>query len=244
MDNPHFYTILTTSSFPSSWKISKIMPIAQSKTLHVLPIIIISPQTCNEGTNHGLRVTTSNCLLNPLHSGFRTAHSSSAALLNVTDDFHKACERFPMTVLLIFDFSKAFYSVIHDILCSKLSRNFPFHSTAVALIKSYLSDRHQCVCVGDEISSFALILRGVIQGSILGPVFLLLFINDLLEVIMFSKAHLYADDAQIYVSGNLFDVARVSDKMNADVSNMWHWSQLNSICFNPQKSQAIIIHTK
>jgi hypothetical protein len=77
----------------------------------------------------------------------------------------------------------------------KLSRNFRFHSTAVTLIKSNLSNRHQCVCVG------------VIQGLILGPVLFLLFINDLLEVIMFSQAHLYANDVQISVSGNLSDAA-------------------------------------
>jgi Reverse transcriptase (RNA-dependent DNA polymerase) len=78
-----------------------------------------------------------NCLLNRLQSGFRTAHSTSTALFNVTDDFHKACERRLMTVLLLLDFSKVFDSV-----CSNLSRNCRFHSIAVVLIKSYLSDRH------------------------------------------------------------------------------------------------------
>jgi Reverse transcriptase (RNA-dependent DNA polymerase) len=86
------------------------------------------------------------------------------------------------------------------------------------------------------------ISRGVIQGSILGPVLFSLFINDLLEVIMFSQAHLYADDVQIYVSGDLSDATRLIEKLNADVSNIWHWSQLNSLCLNPQKSQAIIIN--
>jgi Reverse transcriptase (RNA-dependent DNA polymerase) len=107
-----------------------------------------------------------------------------------------------MTVVLRLDFSKAFDSVIHDLLCSKLSRNFRFHSTTVALIKKYLCDRHQCVRVGDEISSLAPISRGVIQGSIMGPVLFPVFSNDLLDVIMFSQA-------QIYVSGDLSDAARL-----------------------------------
>jgi hypothetical protein len=63
-------------------------------------------------------------------------------------------------------------------------------------------------------------------------------------VIIFSQAHLYADDVQIYVSGDLSDAARVIEKLNADVNNMWHWSQLNSLCLDPQKSQAIVINTK
>jgi Reverse transcriptase (RNA-dependent DNA polymerase) len=77
-------------------------------------------------------------------------------------------------------------------------------------------------------------LRGIIQGSILGPVLFSLFIYDLLEVIMFSQAHLYADDVQIYVRGGLSDATRIIEKLNAEVTNIWHWSQLNSLCLNPK----------
>jgi Reverse transcriptase (RNA-dependent DNA polymerase) len=163
-------------------------------------------------------------------------------MLIVTDDFRKASEHRFSTVLLLLDFSKAFDSVVHDLLCSKLSSKFKFHSTATALVKSYLSDRCQCVCNGEEISSFAPILRGMVQGSIVGSVFFSLFISDLLNVIIFCQAHLYADDVQIYVSGEQTDAVGVTEKLNVDLSSIWDWSQLNSLCLNPKKSLSIIIN--
>jgi Reverse transcriptase (RNA-dependent DNA polymerase) len=246
-----FNTVLTTSTFPNTWKISKIIPIAKIKNpsvpgdyrpISILPSlskaleILMKEQIMN--------FVIQNSLLNHLQSGFRSAHSTNTALLKVTDDVQKACERRLVTVLLLLDFSKAFDSVIHDLLCSKLSNNFRFHSTAVALIRSYLADRLQSVCVGEQVSDFAPITRGVVQGSILGPILFSLFINDLLDVVIFSEAHLYADDVQIYANGHPSEITRVIEKLNADASSIGHWAQQNGLCLNPQKSQALIIGTK
>jgi Reverse transcriptase (RNA-dependent DNA polymerase) len=181
---------------------------------------------------------TRNCLLNLLQFGSRPAHSTTSAMLNVTDDFRKASERRFLTVLLLLDFSKAFDSVVHDLLCSKLSSKFKFHSTATALVKSYLSDRCQCFCNGEEISSFAPILRGVVQGSILGQVLFSLFINNLLDVIIFCQTHLYADDVKIYVSGEQTDAVGVTEKLNVDLSSIWDLSQ--AIIINLQSQISVL----
>jgi Reverse transcriptase (RNA-dependent DNA polymerase) len=97
-----------------------------------------------------------NSYLNRFQSGFCSAHSTTTALLNVTDD----CERRFVTVLLLLDFSKAFDSVIHDLLCNKLLSSFNFDPTAVSLIRSYLSNRFQCVSVRDELSSLVPTQKG------------------------------------------------------------------------------------
>jgi Reverse transcriptase (RNA-dependent DNA polymerase) len=95
-----------------------------------------------------------NCYLNRFQSAFRSAHSTTTALLNVTDDFRQACERRFVTVLLLLDFSKAFDSVIHDLLCNKLLSSFNFDPTAIFLIRSYLSDRFPMrFCWGRTIQS-------------------------------------------------------------------------------------------
>jgi Reverse transcriptase (RNA-dependent DNA polymerase) len=243
-----FNTILTKSLFPKTWKISKVIPIAKVKDPRTptdyRPICILS------SLSKALEILMKDQImpfmirygfLNRFQSGFRPAHSTTSALLKVTDDFRKACERRLVTVLLLLDFSKAFDSVIHDLLCNKLSSAFKFDSSAVSLIKSYLSDRFQCVSIGEELSSFAPILKGVVQGSILGPILFSIFINDLMNVIMFSQCHMYADDAQLYISGERSDIARTIEKLNADVSSIWNWSQQNGLCLNPDKSQAVII---
>jgi Reverse transcriptase (RNA-dependent DNA polymerase) len=115
-------------------------------------------------------------LLNRLQSGFRSTHSTTTAFLNVTDGFHKNCERRMVTVLLLFDFSKAFDSVIHDLLSKKLSTIFKFDSR---------------VSIGNELSSLVLILKGIVQGSILGPILFSLYINDIIDAIIFSQCHVY-----------------------------------------------------
>jgi hypothetical protein len=88
--------------------------------------------------------------------------------------------------------------------------------------------------------NFQPILMGVIQGFILRPLLCSFFIN-LLEVI---SDHLYADDVPIYDSGDLSNAAGVIEKLNSDMDNILHWSQLNSPCLNPQKFQAIIFNAK
>jgi Reverse transcriptase (RNA-dependent DNA polymerase) len=163
----HIYnTILTTSMFPKSWKISKVIPIAKLKNpsspgdyrpISILPSlskaleILMKDQILSFVIRFGL--------LNRLQSGFHSAHSTTTALLN---DFHKGCERRMVTVLLLLDFSKAFDSVIQDLLCKKLSTIFKFDSTATSFIKSYLSGRFQCVSIRNEISSLAPILKEVV----------------------------------------------------------------------------------
>jgi Reverse transcriptase (RNA-dependent DNA polymerase) len=130
---------------PNTWKTSKVIHIAKIKSptspsdyrpTSILPSLSKAHELLIK--DQIMDFVMRNCLLNRLQSGFRPAHSPTIALLNVTDDFRKSCERHLITVLLLLDFSKAFDSVIQDLLCSKLSLNFRFHSTAVALIKSYL----------------------------------------------------------------------------------------------------------
>jgi hypothetical protein len=97
-------------------------------------------------------------------------------------------------ILVLLDFSKAFDSVDHDLLCHKLERFFDFSSSAVGFIRSYLNERSQCVSAGEVLSGFLPVLRGVPQGTVLSPLLSTLFINDLCRVVQSSQYHIYADD--------------------------------------------------
>jgi hypothetical protein len=104
------------------------------------------------------------------------------------------------SVLVLLDFSKAFVSVDHDLLCYKLANHYGFTSSATSLIRSYLNGRMQCVCVDGVNSEFLPINAGVVQASVLGLIIFSLFIKDIVQQIRFSTCLIYADDVQLYIS--------------------------------------------
>ena len=85
-------------------------------------------------------------------------------------------------------------------LFDKLRREFNFESSAITLIRDYLSDRSQTVCIDGEFSAILPLLKGVPQGTILGPMLFSLFINSLPEAVKYVLYHIFADDVQIYKS--------------------------------------------
>jgi hypothetical protein len=147
-----------------------------------------------------------------------------------------------MTVLLLLDFSKAFDNIVHSFLCSKLSSLFRFHGTAVELIRSYLSDRYQCVYVDGKISDLVLVARGVVQSSVLEPLLFSLFITDITSRISHCRYHLYAYDVQLYLSGDIDSISDCISRMNLDLESLYKWTIENDLCLNPKKTQAMIIN--
>jgi Reverse transcriptase (RNA-dependent DNA polymerase) len=164
-----FNTILTPSCFPVTWKTSKILPLAKKSNPSALsdyrPIIILpalsnalevimKKQITQYVDNFGL--------LNKLQSGFRKKYSTTTALLKIHNDLSKANDTKLMSFLVLLDFSKAFDSVDHQLLCDKLMLRFGFTSSAISMIKSYLSDRAQCVFVDGAASTFLPVTSGVV----------------------------------------------------------------------------------
>jgi len=135
-------------------------------------------------------------ILNPMQSGFRKGHSCNTAMLKILDDIRSSFDINMITLLCLLDFSKAFDSVDHVILCNKL-KAYGFSDSVVRLIWSYLSNRRQRVKVDSGYSNYTQLTSGVPQGSILGPLLFAIFINDLFDVCKFSEVHAYADDFQI-----------------------------------------------
>jgi Reverse transcriptase (RNA-dependent DNA polymerase) len=85
-------------------------------------------------------------------------------------------------------------------------------------------------------------LQGVPQGSILGPLLFSLFINDISNSILFSNYHIFADDAQIYLSGSKKNIASVVSQLNFDLAPISEWSKRNGMCLNSQKTQSMAIN--
>jgi len=144
------------------------------------------------------------------------------------------------TLLILFDFTKAFDCVYHPLLLVKLKR-LGFSHEVVAWFGSYLSGRKQRVEVNNSSSHWGLVTRGVPQGSVLGPLLFSLYINDLFTCLLFSLYHLYADDLQIYFHFLIRNLIEAVAKMNRDVSAIVVWANKHGLKLNANKIQIIII---
>lgn len=144
----------TTSSVPRAWKLSKVLPVLKKTRLRGLddfrPICILPCLSKVFEILAKEQITTyldSNGLHDVFQSGFRAGHSTSTALLHVSDEIRKAFDKKCLTIMVLLDFSKAFDSLNHVKLLTKLSTDFGFASTAVDLIRNYLAGRFQRVCI-------------------------------------------------------------------------------------------------
>ena len=138
-------------------------------------------------------------LLSPAQSGFRQHHSTESAVIYFADKIRRNADAGRLTGALFVDLKKAFDTVPHKEVISKLER-FGFVDNSTAWFTNYLSNRSQVVSLGNNLSSPLAVENGVPQGSILGPVLFSLYINDLPSCINFSSDIMYADDTVIFFS--------------------------------------------
>lgn len=240
---------LTTSTFPSSWKVAIVTPVAKKSGASLIsdfrPISILTglSKVFEMLTAHQIsEFISSNKLLSPLQSGFRAGYSCSTAVTKILDDIRDPFDQGHLTLLCLLDFSKAFDSVNHNLLCVKLVKYFRFSLTAVKLIKSYLSERFQKVKVGNNFSTLVQMYSGVPQGSILGPLLFSIFINDIFTTCSHARLHAYADDVQLYLSNRFELIQEVGYKLNDDLNSILAWSTNNLISLNAQKSCVLPIY--
>ncbi|KAJ4444983.1 hypothetical protein ANN_06782 [Periplaneta americana] len=179
-------------------------------------------------------------LLDPLQSGFRPNHSTSTALLKITEDAREAMDRREVTVLSLLDFSRAFETIDIDILIAKL-KMLHLSDTAIMWMESYLRDRHQCVSHKNRFSSWRDVKAGIPQGSVLGPPFFTIYINDISTALKHCQHHLYADDLQIYIHSRPTSLNDSLSKLNHDLTLISSWARKCGLNLNPGKTQVILL---
>ena len=152
-----------------------------------------------------------------LQFGFRQQYSTSHALINITENIRKALDDGNIGCGVFVDLQKAFDTVDHQILLAKLN-HYGIRGVSNDWFKSYLSNHHQYVSINGYESGLAAINCGVHQGSVLGPLLLLLYINDLNQAIKSCKVHPFADDTNLLSLSK--SIKKLNKQVNADLSHL------------------------
>lgn len=241
-----FNSIITQSYFPKIWKHAKIIPIPKSgKDYRPIAILPYFSKIFERIINMQIRTyLTHNSLLSNLQSGFRSNHSCITALQKISEDLRANIDSKQISLLILLDHTKAFDSVDHNVLFLKLGNFFNFSPQSIKLVKSYFARRSQSVVVGNLWSEPLEVLRGVPQGSILGPLLYTLYCNDLPQYVRHSSVHMYADDVQVYLNSSKADFENSVEKINSDLCGIDKWAKSNGLCLNASKSKCLIISDK
>ena len=183
---------------------------------------------------------TQNHIIYPLQYGFQEKHSVEHALISLTETIRNTLDNRKFGCGIFLDLQKAFDTVNHDILLSKLE-HYVIRGIALAWFKSYLSDRYQYVSMNGFTSNLLNVPYGVPQGSVIGPLLFLIFINDLPNTTKKLKFYLFADDTNIYFESQ--SLGNLCKKVNNELKYVKRWLDANKLMLNVSKSKYIIFHS-
>ena len=169
--------------------------------------------------------------------GFRKSHSTYLALTILMDKLIKSIENGDHVVGVYLDFSKAFDTVNHTILLTKL-HHYGIRGQALNWFKSYLENRKQFVTYNNVRSTLKNMPCGVPQGSILGPLLFLIYINDLANLCKFTMPIFFADDSNLFLNGKNLD--EIELKLNNELGQVVKWLKINKLTLNVKKTQCMV----
>ena len=173
--------------------------------------------------------------------GFRQQYSTSHALINITENIRKDLDDGNIGCGVFVDLQKAFDTLDHQILLAKLN-HYGIRGVSNNWFKSYLSNCSQYVSINGYESSLAVINYGVPEGSVLGPLLFLLYINDLNQAITFCKVHYFADDTNLLCHSN--SIKKLNKLVNADLKHLVNWLNANKISLNVKITEMVIFKSK
>lgn len=221
---------LKKPALPLIWKTSKIIPLQKKnncvdlKNLRPISILPAASKILEKAVyrqTYGYLMHHE--ILSQSQSGFRKLHSTGTALLKINDDIIQAWDKNLITVVVLLDMSKAFDSLDHELLLSKLFY-YGIQGIPWEWYCQYLVGRRQCVELGGHsgplVSNTEVIKKGVPQGSILGPLLFNIFMVDLEKHVKHCKFHSYADDVQLMMSFEQEDIEVAFNQINEDLQGI------------------------
>ena len=239
-----FKQSLETGTLPKDWLKANVSPIYKKGGRH-LPVnyrpVSLTSVSCklleHLVCKHVRAHLEQNNILTPLQHGFRRGHSCESQLLTTIQDILKGVDNNTQVDIVILDFSKAFDVVPHRRLMSKM-RHYGVNGQIHNWIRAFLSGRTQSVIVGGESSGYVPVTSGVPQGTVLGPLLFLCYINDLPASVR-SQIRLFADDCLLYRQiKSLKDHAILQEDLNF----LEEWAVRWQMKFNFKKCYVMKIH--
>ena len=238
---------LINSNFPDSLKIARITPIFKEgeksdinnyRPISVLPIFSkIFEKVVYRQLYEYLEF---NSYLDNNQFGFRAKKSTTHAIMNFLQYIYDNLDSSKLVFSIFLDFRKAFDSVNHNILLSKLN-SYGIRGQTADWFRSYLTNRKQYVHVNGSKSCPKLIKCGVPQGSILGPLLFLIFINDITRSSNLFKYNLYADDSTLSTCLREGELENSTDLINDELEKVYKWLSANKIAINKKKTKFMVI---
>jgi hypothetical protein len=239
---------IETGQVPESLKKAKVIVIYKSKNkedfsnyrpISLLPSISkIMEKVIHKRLMHFLEIKH---ILYTNQFGFRKHRSTIDAVTKLLTDLASDMDNKTNTSSVFLDLSKAFDTIDHNILLSKLEF-YGVRGIALDWFRSYLQDRTQYVEYIGATSRLQNIECGVPQGSVLGPLLFIIYTNDLPDVLKFSKTILFADDTTIYKSSD--NLSNLYTNVNTDVCTLSEWFKANRLSLNVTKTNYILFKTK
>ena len=171
--------------------------------------------------------------------GFRAKHSTDHAILCIIDKIQKAIDDRSYSCGIFLDFTKAFDTVNHQILINNLEY-YGIRGIAKDWFISYLSDRQQVVTVNNATSSKCNVSCEIPQGSVLGPLLFLLYINDFHYCSDIFDFHLFADDVNLFYKSKRLSILETN--INVELNNIHIWLCANKLSLNVEKSNFVIFY--
>ena len=214
-------------SDPSNWR-----PITQTPIFaKILEKIVYNRINCYFLDNN---------ILSSYQYGFRQGRSTQQAIFDLTKYLYSNLNHKKIIGTICLDVAKAFDCLNHDLLLYKMSK-IGFCNNSIAWFKSYLS-RTQVLKFDNNVSTELHVQTGIGQGTVLGPILFIFYINDIISVIRTMKINMYADDCILFTSGN--DWQKMLETMQPEIDNIQRWYDNNMLKVNVSKSKVMLLGSR
>ena len=243
-----FNCSLRTGIFPDEWKRAKVIPLYKGGDREIVgnyrPVSLLPlpgkllEKIVHDWLSNFLEETN---FFSPNQGGFRKGYSTVSTIADLTDDLFNGINRGYTSLAAFLDLQKAFDTVNFEILLNKLSAA-GIRFTMRNWCESYLTNRFQKTMANGHTSDVLPIRCGVPQGSVLGPLLFLIFINDLQWALTDCKVKLYADDSVLYHSG--INIQETVNLLQTSLDEFGHWCIVNKLTVNTKKSKLMVFGTR